>query len=383
MPTIARSRLESLAATRGWPLVSIYAPTHRAGREVAQDPVRFRQLTDEATVVLQAAGVKARRRTDLLAPARALLDDAGFWTRQRDGLAVLLAGGEMEVLRLPFPTRALAVVADRYHIKPLIPALDQVERFHVLSLSQQMVRLHECVEGEIREVRLHQVPGDLRDVVGWDWRPASLQYHAASAGGRAGQAPVFHGHGAPDEGHHAEIEAFLRAVDAGIVPLLVEAEAPLVLAGVDYLTAMYRDLTDHPAVVGPTIEGNPDDLTPHELQVRALFIMGERAGRAVRRAEAQFEEFRGGPRATTDLEAILGAALDGRVESLLVDLDTDRWGRWDEPSRQLQIHRERQAGDIDLLDLAAVLALGTGAEVHALRTGWAHASDGVAAVLRY
>ena len=383
MPTITRSRLQTLATAAGWPRISIYLPTHRARPDVAQDPVRFRQLVDEAAHRLDAGGATPAVRDRVLAPARELLGDAGFWSTQLDGLAVLLGDGAVEMTRLPFAVPPLAVAGDRWHLKPLLRALDGIGRFSVLSLSQHAVRLFEADDDAIREVALEGLPHDLRDVMGWDWQPDSLQFHAASRQGQGTPTAMFHGHGAPHDGHDGEIREFLRAVDGRVAAHLAGAETPLVLAGVRSLTAAYREHSAVSALLAPAIDGNPDELSAHQLHQRALAVMAGIPSRAVRRAESRFEEMAGGPLATTDLETILPAALDGRVDTLLVDLATARWGRWDEAERRAEVHVERDDGDVDLLDVAAVLVLGTGSEIHALRSGWRHAATGVAAVLRY
>ena len=381
MSTIPRSRLEALAAAAGWPRVSIYTPLHRAGREAGQDPIRFRQLADEAERRLRAGGASAASAAEVMAPARALLEDPGGWAGRDDGLAVLLAPGSAEVLRVPFAVPALAVVGARWHLKPLVPALDDVGPFHVLSLSRKSVRLHACDADSIRELEVEALPHDLRDVVGWDWRPDSLQHHAV-ARRRGARTTMFHGHGEPDDTRLAETREFLRAVDAAVVARLAGAPTALVLAGVDSLTAAYRALTAYPLVLAQTVEGSPDDLAAHELHARALAVMADATGSGARWAEARFEELAGGPLATTDLKAILPAAQDGRVDTLLVDLAVERWGRWDASARRAVLHDRREDGDEDLLDVAIGLVLGAGGDVHACDER-CRSATGAAAVLRY
>lgn len=382
MPTITRPRLEALAAAAGWPRISIYTPLHRAGREVRQDPIRLRQLADEAERGLRAGGLAAAPAAEVLAPARGLLDDPGAWAGRGDGLAVLLGDATAEVLRLPFAVPALALVGRRWHLKPLVRALDEVGPFHVLSLSRRSVRLHACDAETVRELEVATMPRDLRDVVGWDWRPDSLQHHAVAGPGRAGGTPMYHGHGEPDDTRLAETRQFLRAVDAAVVARLAGEPTALVLAGVEWLTAAYRSLTAWPSVAPGSVVGNPDELPARELHARALAVMADVAGSGTRWAEARCEELAGGPLATTDLEAVLAAAQVGRVDTLLVDLGAERWGRWDESDGTAELHDRREDGDEDLLDVAVGLVLGTGGEVHA----WGarcRPPSGAAAVLRY
>ena len=88
MDVIRRTDLERLALQGGGPCVSVFLPTHRAGPEVRQAPIRLKNLLREATEALQADGVKAPTIKRLLAPLWRLLDDGLFWQYQSDGLAL-------------------------------------------------------------------------------------------------------------------------------------------------------------------------------------------------------------------------------------------------------------------------------------------------------
>jgi hypothetical protein len=71
----------------------VFLPTHRAGREVEQAPIRLKNLLRQATDALTFDGVRARESDRLLAPLRRLLDDRLFWQYQSDGLALFSRPG--------------------------------------------------------------------------------------------------------------------------------------------------------------------------------------------------------------------------------------------------------------------------------------------------
>jgi hypothetical protein len=385
MSIITRTHLEELGTATGGPRVSIYQPTHRAGREAEQDPIRFRNLLMEAEARLGAGGAGPAVIARTLAPARALLEDPEFWARQQAGLAVFLVDGSMEVLRLPVAAAELVVSGDRFHVKPLIPLLDRNGPFHLLAISQRGVRLYECDRDSIRQLELQGVPGDLHDAVGWDWKPRSLQSHSSS-GSRGVSAPtaVFHGDGSPADDRKTEIASFLRQVDDGVTASLGDSTIPLLLVGVRYVTAIYRGVTRHANVLAETLEGNPDELTAVELHRRAGAIVTRHQDARAHAAVRRYGESLGGRRASSDLEVILPAAFDGRIDTLLVGLEVERWGAWDGRARQAELHAERRNGDVDLVDVAAVQALRTGAEVHAVPAGQLPGNgEGIAAVFRY
>lgn len=73
--------LAELAHARGPGLVSLAMPTHRAGPDTRQDPIRFRNLLGRAAELLgEHSGITGREADELLAPARALLAGGAVYT---------------------------------------------------------------------------------------------------------------------------------------------------------------------------------------------------------------------------------------------------------------------------------------------------------------
>jgi hypothetical protein len=383
MPLLTRSDIARLAADGPGAQVSIYLPTHPYGVDAAQDPIRFRNLLDCAEEALEAHGASSAAVARLLDPALPLLADPAFWQHQGEGLAVFLADGGIATYRVPIRFEELVVVGSHPHLKPLLPLVGMDGRVDILALSQARVRLFEATREAIREIDLEDVPKTLRDVVGYDFEQRSLQFHTGTSRTRGGKRAVFHGHGDVRAGRKTEIREFLHAVDDGVCRLLGPDPGPLVLAGVEYVTAMYRDLSRHPDIVGRTIEGNPDHLDPSTLHERALEIIEPRLSGQLDQALARDREAIGGGRTSDDLEAILGAAEDGRIDTLVVAVGVRRWGRWDGKERRVDFHEMRRTGDRDLLDVAAIRALATGAEVFAIGPDRVPGSTGIAAILRY
>src|SRR5437763_12413687 len=87
---LLRNDLDELLAFDRSPAVSIYLPTHSAGREVRQDAIRLRNLLSTAPKRL---GTEHRgpETAELLDPVRRLVDDEEFWRYQACGLSVFLA----------------------------------------------------------------------------------------------------------------------------------------------------------------------------------------------------------------------------------------------------------------------------------------------------
>src|SRR5690349_15862837 len=86
----SRNELDELVASESRPALSIYMPTHAAGREIRQDPICLRNLLFSAKGRLGAL-CRPAEIDKLLAPAWRLLEDETFWRHQQEGLAIFLA----------------------------------------------------------------------------------------------------------------------------------------------------------------------------------------------------------------------------------------------------------------------------------------------------
>jgi len=370
--------LKELVADRGADRVSIFLPTHEMRPETKQDPIRLSNQLREVSDILGCH----MRQPDVdafLAPARELLENELFWLHQKRGLALFLSDQGMRTYRVAADLPEKIVVADRFHVKPLLPLLAGNERFYVLALSQNRVRLFEASRDGVGEMDLHDIPESLRDAVGYDWEQKSLQFHTGTPGGGGRRAAMFHGQGAGEDDSKDEIEKFFRRVDAGVSELLNGRRGPLVLAAVEYLMPIYRSVSRYPHVLDHGVAGNPDELRPEEIRDRAWKIVEPVFAATREKAESRYRE-RGGAQ---DVAAIVPAAFSGRVETLFVARDVECWGRFDSETHQVELHGSRQANDDDLFDVAAAEALMRDAEVYVVERQHVPGDNGIAACYRY
>jgi hypothetical protein len=215
-----------------------------------------------------------------------------------------------------------------------------------------------------------------------------LQFHssggtqsAAMRGGR--RAAMFHGHGVADDDEKDQVLRFLQVLDDALLRHLRRRPLPLVLAGVEYELAMFREVSRHPQIVPGGIEGNPELLSADELHRRAWPLVEPALQSDLQRAVAAFDELGGSDRVSCDLEDVLRAAVDGRIDTLFADVSRQRWGRFDAGSRNVEVHDDRQPADEDLIDRAAAEALERGGSVFGLTDGNVPGGGPVAALFRY
>ena len=351
MELVSRAELKKLIEEPEGLCVSIFLPAHRAGAQTQQDPIRLKNLLREAEERLLAKGLRASEATELLRPARELLDDSVFWRNQSNGLAVFLSHGVFRYYRLPLNFEDLVVVADHYHLKPLLPLLTGDGQFYVLALSQNEVRLLRATRHSVSEVELEDVPENLADTLRYDDQEKQLQFHSGTAGGRGGRAAIFHGH-EPDDDPKDDILRYFRQIDRGVRELLKGSQAPLVLAGVDYLLPIYREASRYPHTIDEGVTGNPERLRPEELHERAWDAVRPRFSEAQQKAAARYRQLAGTGQTSKDVREIVAAAYYGRVETLFAASGTQQWGVFDPDTGDVDLYEGPEGGD--LLEFAAI-----------------------------
>lgn len=361
--------------------LSIYLPTERAGREVRQNPIRMKNLLREAESRLTTHSEGESGRA-ILTRLEDLHGDTEFWEKQSEGLAILASADGLEVARLPYRVPELVYVGRRFCVRPLVPALCDDSRFYVLALSQQHVRLLDCTRDRASEVELHDVPGRIEDVVGYDWEEKTLQHHSGSRASHPnGAAAIFHGQGRPDADHRDEIKRFCVAVDRGVRATMEEPSAPVVLACVDFVEAIYRSESELETLADESITGNPDTTPTEVLHERGRDKVESSADKRTAAELEKFGEGRAAGLTTAGLEETLDALMLGLVGTLFIDPSVDVWGRVDtghpdtRSGVRVVVHNEREKGDEDLVDLLVARAIATGAE---LRTVDREQLDGAA-----
>jgi hypothetical protein len=385
MSVIDRERFDALLDTEDpGPRVSVYLPTHRAGRDIRQDPIRLKNLLRQAEDGLRAKGMPAADSAALLAPATALLDRGAFWEHQLDGLALFLDADGMREFRCPRHFDAFCYVHDHFHVKPLLPLLRWETVFHLLALSLNQVQMYEVTADALNPVDLGDMPTSLADALGHDVDEPSLQHHAGARPGAAtANVSVFHGQGGGDDDRKREVVRFLQLVDEGLRQRLPDPQTPVLLVGVDELISRFHDLSRHRGLVPGGITGNVESFEPQRLHAEAWEHAREFVEADARRAAARYDEQKGTEYATARVGEVARALAAGRVESLLVAADRVLWGELDPDAGEVDLHDPRQNGDVDVIDRLAVLGLQRGADVIARRASRLPDGAAVAAVMRY
>ncbi|MBN1945945.1 MAG: hypothetical protein JW797_09735 [Bradymonadales bacterium] len=363
------------------PCLSLYQPTHRFHPENRQDPIRFKNLVKEMSESLlqkyPSCDVSA-----LVKPFAALSDDVGFWKNTLDGLAVLASADLFRVYRLQHPVKELAIVADTFHIKPLIRILQSAGGYQVLGLDRQKIMLFKGNRDALDEIELAPgVPRTITDALGEELTPPHLT--VASYGG-VGKSAMVHGHGSKKDEVELDAERFFRAVDRAILEHHSRpTNLPLVLAALPEHLALFRKISHNPFLVSGGVDLHPDSLSVEELRRRAWEVVEPQY---LARLDGLVEEF-GAASArglgTGERARIAEAAVAGRIETLLIDADRVIPGRINHDTGEITYDDLAHPETDDLLDELGELVLQRSGKVAIVPTERMPTQTGVAAIFRY
>lgn len=377
MPTFDRDDLQRILVPHETPCVSLFLPTHRHPPQSDQDPIRLRNLVKEAETRLTAASVEG---AELLLEPVAELAETRDWGPPREGLAVFRSPDLVAHHSVPMTLPERVVVANTFHVRPLLGFLQAHERYYVLALSQKDVRLFEGTPFSLSPMEV-DLPGSLHETLGAEHEPAFLNLHAT---GRGSETAAFHGHGDAEDTREEDLKRFFRAVDSATWSLLRHEKVPLFLAGVGRYVPLYREVSRYPHVADTGIEGNVDGLGAEDILERAR-PLAEELFRSRRRQELeQFGSAHGRGLTELDLQAMGRHAVQGRIRRLLLAEGREASGRFDFETGQIQPVAEKEPLHDDVLDdLAQAVLLRDGEVVTFPVDEMPEGATDAAAVLRW
>ncbi len=383
---LGRDELRSLVQQEATPALSIYLPTERVAVEPENNSLRLKSVLPTAHEALADEGMRRPEIDEMLRPLKELLGDSTFWRHQLEGLVLFRTSDFLRHFRLPFPVPELVVVAERFHIKPLLPAVAGDGHFYILALSQHSVRLFRATRWGVTEIDIDGlgIPRSLEEALRYDdLQEPDSEYSARSPKPPMRQAGMFHGHGPGGEDVKNELLRFFQEVDHGICKILNEDSAPLVLAAVDYLHPIYKRASNYNFIFEQGVEGNPDRASGAQLHEQAWPLIEPHFASELAGAGDRYRSQVGKGLASCRLDEVVVAAQAGRVGWLFLHRDAERWGRYEPARGELEEHEGRLPGDVDLLDLAARETFMTGGKVYVVGADEMPCPEPLAAVYRF
>jgi hypothetical protein len=364
------------------PCLSLYQPTHRHRPDNSQDPIRFLNLVKSLDESLRQK-FTFREVQPLLKPFLDLAETREFWMYTLDGLAVLGAANFFRVYRLQRPVVELAVVADSFHIKPLFRILQSADRYQVLGLDRQKIKLFEGNRDALDEIDLAPgLPPTITEALGEEITEPHMT--VASYGMGASGPAMRHSHGSKKDELDKDAERFFRAVDRAVLQHHSKPSGlPLILAALTEYHSLFRQVSQNPFLLPEGIETDPSVLSIDTLRERAWRVVEPRY---LARLAVLVEEFGAAkPKGLGGQEPALvaEAAVAGRVATLLMEADRHIPGRIDYTSGRIEPGDLAHPEVDDVLDDLGELVLKKGGQIVIVPAERMPTRTGIAAIYRF
>ncbi len=363
------------------PLISLYQPTHRSFPDNRQDPIVFKNQLRVIENSLRKI-VNADFADTIMKPFHELREDKFFWNTTSDGIAVLASKNKCIVYNLHNPVKEFAVVANSFHIKPLIKAFQSVVDYQLLGLSHENFTLYQGNQYVFDEIAINpDAPRTMKEVLG-DQLTDSYLSHGSYSG--AGAHTMYHGHGDVRQEKDKDAEKYFRYVDSFILENYSKtSKLPLILAALTEYHSEFKRLSNNPYLLEEGINKSIESLDLDELQKRARIIIDainmekmQKQAESYRKAEAELL-------GSSDLVQIAKAAYESRVETILIEEDKIIPAKIDGKNGEIKLGDLDSPNYDDILDDLAELVLLNGGAVFVLPKDKMPSTTGIAAIYRY
>jgi hypothetical protein len=170
LPIFLRQDLDELIASEAQPAVSLYLPTHVAGPEIRQNALRLKNIRAQ-TAERPYAEWRRSEIDSFLAPADSIVENDEFWRHQENGLAVFWRRTSAAFINCRSPSPRRRWSAPIFHIKPLLPVLEDAGPFRVLTISSRHTRLYQGSRwtfAEVERIGLPQGVGEIADLTQYE-----------------------------------------------------------------------------------------------------------------------------------------------------------------------------------------------------------------------
>ncbi|MEZ4888354.1 MAG: hypothetical protein R3E32_26735 [Chitinophagales bacterium] len=352
--------------TNDYPLISIYVPTHRAGEATwnGKDALVLKNKVLEIKKKLNSPkyDLNHAKITSLLEPVVELYENSEFWLNQSDGLAIFLSKDFFKYYHIPKNFNSSFYIGKGFHLTSLVSFIKQKNRFFLLDLNQKHIRLFECMDFSITEIKVKDVmPINIEEALPEEHHSTTLQFHSTN-----GNGPIYHGQGGHKSELPIDLEKFFRLINKGVEQLLHDEKVPLLLAGVDYLIPIYKSVSTYNFLIEDRhISGNVQDEDLVLLHEKAILKMQPTFEENKRNLIKKYNEVSNSNLATDELQETVKAAYNGRVDTLFLKENAHSWGSFDEKKQSI-VFSESPDDSSDLLNSIAIQCITNGGNIYLL-----------------
>jgi len=369
---------EQLLAESEGPCVTIILPLLNEPGHADENSARLHRVLDDVEAQLDKFGLEGRAKSQYVASARNFADEQLKMPPADGTLLAYVSSGVFSAYTLPQQMEESVSIGSHFYLTPLLSDDAEAAHYFVLAVSKKKATLFE-VKGRSIEPRVVEgMPSSLEDA----WKGmehTDRQVHSHSTGNGTS---AFHGDGGEKDQQEIEATVYIRTIAHSLHTLLHESKLPLVFAGVMEEYGIFKKFDESGCLLDGYIKGNPDMTTKEELLEKSLPIVQEQEGGKRKDLAERFGTAEANAQGTSNVDEVVKAAVEGRVDTLLLMRGAAEWGIV-QPDGESIVHTAKEAGDEDLLSIAASWTLKNRGKVVFFPSEEMPGKSPMAAILRY
>jgi hypothetical protein len=228
---------------------------------------------------------------------------------------------------------------------------------------------------------IDELPLGVEDVVHFEEKGDRKLFRLGDSGSASAN---FHGVGAGKPDEKENLALYMKEIDRVLwQKVLGREQAPLLLAGIDYLIPIYKSVSAYQYIWTDAMTGNFEHHSAPMLYINAREKMAPFFDKHHKTALDAYYNKLATPLTSSMPESVIPSCYYGKVADLFVDNDTHLWGTFDAQNNKLQLHDTCQQGDEDMVDKAVIETILHGGQVHLLEKERMPKGSNIAALMRY
>lgn len=346
------------------PCVSILMPTHRHFPENKQDPLRLKNLINQAFKRLNEEFSKdeVKQILDKINEVNQSIDSNSFL----DGLAIYINKDKAIKFYLPFPVKERVIIDPTFATRDLVFGMIRSEPYWILVISDKIANLFLGIRDNIIEYNDSEFP-----------------YSNAYYETKSSLTTETHRNDRLTD-NIERIRKYLREVDSKLKNINTENYS-IVITGTERTLSIYNDISLQKDLILTGINGNYENLSAHELS--KIVWPKVKQVRAEKRDEIlkEIDDAYGKRKLATGVDEVWKLANEGRGRLLIVELNYQYSARVSEDGLHLipvEVALGKEIID-DAVDDIIEKVINTGGNVVFVNNGKLEKYGRIAMILRY
>lgn len=264
--------IDTLTGTTAHNCITLYVPTHAGPTNQQTDAIVFKNVIKKLNKVLNAQELDNNQKAKIVADIDQALSHE-LLSRKDGSLALFHDTETLRGYYIKDIIEPMVTAGPKFHILPLrVSKLTNVS-FVIVSLSQETVDIFECTSTTINRLPTGSYQAEsLYKELNLDEIIKTVQTHPSQKGSSSNSFG-FHGQGAFKAQHKDLIKRYFREVDSNIAPIVNKTDLKVVLAGVEYLIPIYKEVTKIKHIQSESLQGNFQKTPDDELLAQAKKIL--------------------------------------------------------------------------------------------------------------